>query len=72
MLARLRRVEFEVLRRLGEGWRWVEVWQVERGGDFVDFCWVLEEGDDFHGSAAFVADEGVDFLDSLDATGPGS
>ncbi len=50
----------------------MKVRQVERGGDFLDLCWVLEEGGDLHSTAAFVADEGVDFLDSLDATGPGS
>ncbi len=69
-MTRLRRVEFELLRRGREGRRRVKVWQVERRGDFLDFGWVLEEGDDFHGTAALIADEGGDLVDPFDKRGP--
>ena len=67
---KLRRASCGLPRRsLGEVG--VEVGQVEGGGDFLDFIWVLNEGDDFHGAAAIVADERVDLVDFLDERGPG-
>ena len=49
----------------------MEVGQIEGGGELLDFCRVLDEGDYFHIAAAFVADERVDFVNFLNDSSPG-